>query len=97
VPDPLCLLITRVRFKPATPEEVAAGFLGWTSFSIPKFGRIDSITVHRISRDEYSLAYPGRHDLAGRWHPYFRPNNQATHEAIERHVLGELRGRRVLA
>ncbi len=90
------LRISRVRFTPAPPGTAPQGVIGFASCSIADLGRLDGLVVRRAGPERYSIAFPARRDQSGRRHPYFRPRDVRTREAIERAVLDSLRARGML-
>ncbi len=93
---PDLLRVTRIRFVPAPAICRSGTLLGYVSFVLEDMGRLDGLALHRAGPGRYGLNYPGRKDQAGRRHPFFRPKNQATREAIEREVIEALRARGVI-
>lgn len=93
-PDPI--RIRRVRFTPATLGIAPRGVVGFASCSIPEFGRLDGLAVRQTGPEAFSVIFPARRDGAGKRHPYFRPNNLATRDAIERGVIEALRSRGII-
>ena len=93
---PDLLQIRRVGFIPASASSPSRTLLGYVSIYLAEIGRLDGLTLHRARSGGYGLNYPARKDGAGKRHPYFRPKNRATREAIERAVIEALRGRGVI-
>ncbi len=94
--QPDLVRVVRVRFTPAPAGASRGTLVGYVSFVLEEMGRLDGLALHRAGPGRYGLNYPGRKDQAGRRHPFFRPKNQATREAIEREVIEALRARGVI-
>jgi len=87
--------IRDLRFVPASAPLRCRGLLGWTSLTRGDL-QLDCLAVRRTADGRHALSFPARTDQAGEQHPYYRPVDRQTQEAIEAEVLGELRRRGVL-
>jgi hypothetical protein len=89
------LPISDVRFAAANAALKSRGVLGWVCL---RYGdlQLDCLRVRRGEDGSYSIGFPTRTDSNGVMHPIVRPLDQAARNAIEAHVLGDLRRRRIL-
>lgn len=75
---------------PAPPEEDARGLLGFVSFLIDGWLRVDGVAVRRKLDGELTLSWPARTDREGKRHPYMRPIDDASRRAVEDAVFAEI-------
>ncbi len=81
------LVISNLRFTPASLEDHAEGLLGWLRFDIGNALRLDGVTLRQTIDGRLTLSYPGRRDSQGRLHHHMRPLSRDMQRAIEQSVF----------
>lgn len=84
------LVVSGLRFMPASHAEAAGGLLGYASFLLNGRVRVDGVAVRRKLGGGLTLAWPARTDASGKRHPYLRPIDHAARLDLERQVLAAL-------
>ena len=79
-----------VRYQAAPASDAHRGLLGFVSFRIGVGLRVDGVTLRRSREGRLVLSFPARRDRRGAEHPYLRPINDSTREAIEGQVFAAL-------
>ncbi len=82
--------VSGLRFAQAPAGAYSAGLLGYASFVIADLIVLDGIAVRRTRDGRLVLAFPVKHDRAGRQHPLVRPVSDAARQAITRAVVEAL-------
>jgi hypothetical protein len=82
-------VVSRVKFTPAAPAEVATGLCGWIACVVDSL-RIDGIALRRTRDGRYALTFPARLAGDGRRHAIVQPVSGAARTAVERQVLSLL-------
>ncbi len=82
--------ISGLRFTSCTPRDRATGLVGYASFVLADFVRLDGVAVRRTSDGRIVLSFPVKHDRAGRQHPLVRPVSNAARQAITRAIVEAL-------
>lgn len=82
--------VSEVRLTPAPAAQASTGLVGFASFVVMDLVRLDSIAVRRTRDGRVVLAFPVKHDRAGRQHPLVRPVNDTARQAITRAVIEAL-------
>lgn len=86
------IAVSEIRFAPANTALRSKGLIGWVCCSYGDL-QLDGLRVLRTGDGRHSLGFPTRTDERGIRHPYYRPLDQESRDAIEAAVLGELRRR----
>ena len=89
-PSDFSLVVAGLRFAPALPSDAGRGLLGYASFVVAGLVVLDSVAVRRTREGRIVLAFPVRHDSAGRQHALVRPVDDAARQAITRAVVEAL-------
>ena len=85
------LKISDVTFSSGSFEDLRRGLLGFISCTVNGSIRLDGITLRRTRNRRLALSFPAHRDAHGRDHPFIRPLDSASREAIEEQVLLALR------
>ncbi len=70
-------------------DDERQGLLGFLSVACGPW-IFDGITLRRTADGRLAISFPARSDRSGRKHAFIRPVDNATREAIERELLGQL-------
>ena len=84
------LTVSDVRYSPATRDDSAVGLLGYASFVVADVIVLDGVAIRRTRDGRIVLAFPVKHDRAGREHSLVRPVSNAARQAITRAVIEAL-------
>jgi len=84
------LVVSRVRFSPADPEDQASGLLGFASCVLDDALHLDGLAVRRSLQGRVLISYPSRRDRRGRAHAPFRPFDDAVRREVERQLIDAL-------
>ncbi len=87
------VLISDIRFTPASAALRATGLRGWAMCRIDGRWELDGLTVRRSPGGGHELRFPSKTDGKGIDRPYVRPITQEVREAVESQVLQVLRER----
>lgn len=82
-------------FTPAPPLDVADGLLGWVDLELGALVVVHGVAVRRTRGGALSLSWPVRDDRRRERRAVVRPLDDRARVEVERHVLGELRRRRI--
>lgn len=81
------LVVSNLRFAPASPEDQERGLLGWLAFNLGGVLRLDGVALRRTSGGRLALSFPARRDARGHNHHYVRPLDDDTRIYIEQQIL----------
>ena len=84
------LTISSVSFAAATPSDRETGLLGFVAATLNGRLRIDGLTLRRALTGRIYIAFPQRHDAAGRILLMIRPLDTETQRSLERPILEAL-------
>ena len=83
--------ISDIRFAPAQIELRSTGLMGWICCSLGGEIQLDGIAVRRTVDGRHVISFPCRIDSNGVEHAYIKPLSKGARDAIQAHVIGELR------
>ena len=83
------LRVSSVRFRAASPEDVASGLLGWIRCNVSGLD-VDGLVLRRTLAGDLRLAFPSRRDSRGQRHFILRPVTDAVRRDLEFKIIGAL-------
>ena len=84
------LVVSNVRFTPATQRDVEDGLLGYLCLALNEVLVLDGLALRRSADGSKYISYPSRTDRAGSRHPYVRPLGDDARRTIQDQVFEAL-------